>query len=468
MPSVQTRVKNAAGDSLIQRRTAVPNRAEEIPPAEEAAVEFEPVAVPVPAAAPPRGSWTRWATLGALVLTTAILAADYFFPEAFGSHNAAVRPRAAAEPGVTDAEILIGMSAAFTGPSRELGEGMRTGIEACLSDVNARGGVHGRQLRLIALDDGYEPNRCLDNMQELVERRHVFALLGNVGTPGAQVAIPYAMEKKRIFFGAFTGADLLRKTPPDRYVFNYRASYREETAATVRHLVERRGVPPAQIAVFAQNDSYGESGYQGVLKGVARYGIGPEQILKVTYTRNTEAVEPAVEAILKNRDRVKAIVMVPTYKPAAKFVKLLKDAGLEIPFAVVSFVNSEALVQEFKALGVAYANDVLVTQVVPYFKYVTHGLNEYEPCMRRYIGDKPLSFTSLEGYLAASIFVEGLRKAGPDLTTEGLVDTLEGLQNVDVGIGTRLGFRPNDHQASHRVWGTLLDAQANYQLLVLE
>src|SRR5262249_48346836 len=170
--------------------------------------------------------------------------------------------------GVTDSEIRFGISAPFTGPAKELGQHMKRGIETAFNVANAKGGVYGRQLRLVAADDGYEPARAAVTMKQLYERDQVFGLIGNVGTPTAVVALPYALDRKMLFFGAFTGAGLLRNDPPDRYVFNYRASYAEETAAVVNYLVKVRRLLPEQIAVFAQQDAYGDSGFAGVEKAI--------------------------------------------------------------------------------------------------------------------------------------------------------------------------------------------------------
>ena len=152
--------------------------------------------------------------------------------------------------GVTDTEIQFGISAALSGPTKELGQNMKRGIEAAFREANANGGVHGRQLRLIAADDGYEPARAADTMKQLFEKDQVFGVVGNVGTPTAVVALPSALQRKMLFFGAFTGAGLLRSDPPDRYVFNYRASYAEETEAMVHYLVKVKRLNPEHIAVF--------------------------------------------------------------------------------------------------------------------------------------------------------------------------------------------------------------------------
>jgi Periplasmic binding protein len=201
--------------------------------------------------------------------------------------------------GVTDNEIRFGISAAFSGPAKELGQNMRLGIEAAFNAVNARGGVHGRMLRLAAADDGYEPARTAETMKRLYEKDQVFGIIGNVGTPTATVALPYALERKMLFFGAFTGAGLLRSDPPDRYVFNYRASYAEETSAMVHYLVKVKRLKPSQIAVFAQQDSYGDSGFIGVTKAVRALGGDDNAVLRLNYQRNTVDVDEAVEQLKK-------------------------------------------------------------------------------------------------------------------------------------------------------------------------
>ena len=186
------------------------------------------------------------------------------------SHPLEQEPRSVNSPirGVTDSEIRFGISAPFSGAAKELGQNMKLGIEAAFNVANASGGVQGRQLRLIAADDGYEPTRTAGTMKQLYESDQVFGLVGNVGTPTAVVALPYALDRKMLFFGAFTGAGLLRSDPPDRYVFNYRASYAEETDAVVRYLVKVRRLKPEQIAVFAQQDAYGDAGFAGVEKAI--------------------------------------------------------------------------------------------------------------------------------------------------------------------------------------------------------
>src|ERR1039458_8924249 len=386
------------------------------------------------------------------------------------SHSLGQEPRGANDPvrGVTYSEIRFGISAPFSGAAKELGQNMKIGIEAAFRVANASGGMYGRQLRLIAADDGYEPTRTAEKIKQLYDRDQVFGFVGNVGTPTAAVALPYALDRKMLFFGAFTGAGLLRRDPPDRYVFNYRASYAEETATVVRWLVEVKKIRPAAIAVFAQQDSFGDAGFAGVAKALRRYGRAPDEILRVGFKRNTLELQEAVDGVLKNRKTVKAIVMVAPYRPAAKFVEEIKRQQLDVIFSNVSFVGATAFAEEMRQLGGKFASGVIVTQVVPPIDSNATSVIGYRNALQKYFpGEKP-DFVSLEGYIVGSLFVEGLRHAGANLTTDRVIEALEGIHDLDLGIGTKLSFGPSEHQASHKVWGTILNEAAQYQVLDLE
>jgi branched-chain amino acid transport system substrate-binding protein len=384
---------------------------------------------------------------------------------------ATAKPTVSAAPsvaGVSDTEITLGMAAPLTGVSKELGRQMKVGVDVAFARANAEGGIHGRKLKLVALDDGYEPTRTKDVMRELVEQRAVFGFVGNVGTPTAAVAVPYALERRMLFFGPFTGASLLRKEPPDRYVFNYRASYGEETAAIVRYLVEVRRIKPEQIAVFAQDDSYGDAGFQGVAKVLRQLRRGSGSILKVTYKRNTSDVVEAVSRILDRRANVAAVVMVATYRPAARFIEKVREQRPGMIFTNVSFVGSQALAEELVQLGPQYAQGVIVTQVVPLpTGQSTVGLRYREALATFAPGEKP-DFVSLEGYVTGNLLVEALKRTGQNLNTESLVEALESIHGLDLGLGVPLSFGLSEHQGSHKVWGTVLDAAGGFQSLELE
>jgi ABC-type branched-subunit amino acid transport system substrate-binding protein len=371
--------------------------------------------------------------------------------------------------GVTDNEIRFGISAPFSGPAKELGQNMKLGIEAAFSAINDSGGVHGRQLRLIAADDGYEPARTTETIKQLFERDQVFAFVGNVGTPTAVVALPYALEHKALFYGAFTGAGLLRRDPPDRYVFNYRASYAEETDAVVRYLVKLRKLKPSEVAVFAQQDAYGDAGFAGVTKALRALQGGDETtILRLNYTRNTVDVDDAVAQLQKSKVPIKAVAMVPTYRAAARFIEKTRALYPDMIYTNVSFVGSTALANELMLLGQKYAKGVIVTQVVPAVDGYSSLVLSYKSALAKYFPGETPDYVSLEGYVAAGVLIEALRRAGSQLDTERLVDALEELHDFDVGLGVPVSFGRSEHQGLHKVWGTQLDANGHYQAVELQ
>jgi ABC-type branched-subunit amino acid transport system substrate-binding protein len=347
---------------------------------------------------------------------------------------------------------------------------MKLGIEAAFNVANASGGVHGRQLRLIAADDGYEPTRTAETMKRLYERDQVFGLVGNVGTPTAAVALPYALEHKMLFFGAFTGAGLLRSDPPDRYVFNYRASYAEETEAIVHYLVKVRRLKPEEIAVFAQQDSYGDAGYAGVAKAIRSLPGGDEStILRLNYARNTVDVDEAVAQLRKKRRiPIKAVIMVPTYRAAAKFIEKTRDLYPDMIYTSVSFVGSTALAGELMLLGKRYATGVIVTQVVPAVDGHSSLVLDYKSALAKYFPGEAPDYVSLEGYVTANLLIEALKRSGRQLDTERLVETLENLRDFDIGLGTPVTFGRSEHQGVHKVWGSQLDATGHYQPIDLQ
>ena len=370
--------------------------------------------------------------------------------------------------GLTESEIRFGMSAPFSGAAKELGQNMKIGIEAAFNAANASGGVHGRQLRLIAADDGYEPARTAETMKRLYESDQIFGVIGNVGTPTAAVALPYALDRKMLFFGAFTGAGLLRSDPPDRYVFNYRASYAEETSAVVHYLVKVKRLRPNQIAVFAQQDSYGDAGFSGVTKAVRTLGGDENAILRLHYQRNTIDVDDAVAQLKKSRIPIKAVIMVPTYRAAAKFIEKTRDLFPGMTYTSVSFVGSTVLANELMQLGKRFANGVIVTQVVPALEGHSSLVLDYKAALAKYLPGEQADYVSLEGYVAANVLVTALRRNGADLDTEKLVQTLENLRDLDIGLGTPVSFGRSEHQGVHKVWGTQLDENGRYQPIDLQ
>ncbi|MCB9853557.1 MAG: ABC transporter substrate-binding protein [Phycisphaerales bacterium] len=345
------------------------------------------------------------------------------------------------------------MSTALSGPASKLGQSMRDGVSAAINEVNRAGGVHDRLLTLIALDDGYEPARTAPNMRSLIERQDVIAVVGNVGTPTAVAAVPIANAGKTLLFGAFTGAGVLRKTPPDRYVINYRASYAEETAAMVEALVDIAGIGVEQIAFFTQRDAYGDAGFVGGITALKRYGL-PNDIWVAhgRYERNTDAVENGLADIIGARTPVEAVIMVGAYEPCAQFIKLADEFDFHPIFLNVSFVGAEPLA---KALG-DQGDGVIVTQVVPHFDSDIPIAREYRRALER-LDDRPEpNFGSFEGYVAGRILIRALSIETSAPTRESVVGALEHLGRFDIGLGQELELGPSCHQACHRVWPTVI------------
>jgi ABC-type branched-subunit amino acid transport system substrate-binding protein len=397
-------------------------------------------------------------------------------PSAASSFSAATAATAPTAPvpagpavrGVTDREIRFGIAAPFSGSSKELGRQMKLGIDTAFNRVNDAGGIEGRMLKLIAADDGFEPTRTADAMKQLYEKDQVFGMIGNVGTATAAVALPYALDRRMLFFGAFTGANVIRHDPPDRYVFNYRASYAEETDAAVRYFVKMRRIPPRQIAVFAQQDAGGDAGFAGVAKSFRSLGASDSGILRLNYQRNTVDVDDAVNQLKAQKVPIKAVVMISAYRPAAKFIEKTRDLFPGLLYSNISFVGSTVLADELMLLGPRYAAGAIVTQVVPAVSGYSSIVLEYKNALAKYFPGEAADYVSLEGYVAANVLIEALRRTGPQLDTEKLVDVLENMRDLDLGLGAQLGFGRAEHQASHKIWGTALDETGKYQAIELE
>lgn len=359
-------------------------------------------------------------------------------------------------------EVVIGLSAPFSGPSRDLGQRVKVGIEAGIRE--APGASELPPVRLIALDDGYEPARALANTRELVEQHKAFALLGLVGTPTVESSLPYALEHRVPFFAPFTGANLARKRPPDPFVFNLRAGYADETAVIVKHLLDDRGVAPEQMAVFAQEDGYGDSGFEGVAQVLAERSIPRERILRVGHPRNSLDVSKAV-AELQRHPEVRSVVLISSYRPAAQLIRAMRDSNRDMIFANVSFVLGESLAEELRLAGEQYCEGVIVAQVVPPPEADLPAVADYRAVLRAHFPAEPPTYASLEAYLAARLFREGLRRCGPAPSPETFAAALEGIKEFDLGIDVPVSLSTEEHQALHRVWLTELDRRGKLKPL---
>ncbi|RVU47354.1 ABC transporter substrate-binding protein [Rubrivivax rivuli] len=331
--------------------------------------------------------------------------------------------------------ILLGQSAAMSGPAAQLGLQMNRGARIFFERLNAEGGVNGRRIELRAMDDGYEPERCAVNTRTLIDDE-VFALFGYVGTPTSLAALPLVTAANIPFFGAFTGAEALRE-PFNRNVFHVRASYYDETALIVKQLT---ALGRKKIAVFRQNDSYGQAGLDGVLRALKAQQLAPAAVGLVE--RNSVNVAAAVQAIVPAMPD--AVVQISAYKSCAAFVREARKAGYGGTFYNVSFVGTQALADELGKDGLG----VVVSQVMPFPFSTTNALaREYLDAVKRAGGDATANYSSIEGYLAAKVLAEGLRRAGGNPTRASLVDALESMQRYDAG-GFQVSFGPRNRRGS--------------------
>ncbi len=364
--------------------------------------------------------------------------------------GAIVSVPAHAEDGVSADTITFGQAAVLEGPASALGLGMQKGLQAAFDEVNAKGGVHGRKLKLISVNDGYEPDRAIAATKKLIEEDKVFALIGPVGTPTSAAAQPIATAAKVPFMGAFTGAGFLRN-PKLENVINVRASYDAETEAWVKHLTEDLKI--SKIAIFYQDDAFGRAGLSGFKKAMDKRKM--EIAAEATYERNTVAVKSGVLAL--KQAAPEAVVIVGAYKPVAEFIKLSKKVGFNPVFVNISFVGANALAKELGPEG----KGVIVSQVVPFPGDASLAVvADYHKAIKA-AGGEP-EFVSLEGYLAGRLAIAALEKAGKDVTRDGLIKAIKETAKFDIG-GLPMTFSAEKNEGLEKVWMTIIEADGSFK-----
>ncbi|MFV0422434.1 ABC transporter substrate-binding protein [Oleidesulfovibrio sp.] len=353
--------------------------------------------------------------------------------------------------GISDTEIRFGSSLPLTGHASYLGIQTMRGALSYINYINENGGVYGRKIVLDARDDGYDPPRCLANTQALLIEGDVFGLFCYVGTPTTVRVLPLIEEARVPLLGMFTGANRLRK-PFSRYVINVRASYYQETEAAVRHLVEDMGL--TRIAVFYQYDDYGFDGLTGTELALRELGLAP--VARGSYQRGTMDVKDGLQRILAADPQ--AVVVIGTYEPSARFIRMAGDAGISAVFHTLSFVGAEELARLLEGES---RNPVTMSQVVPpplapQTPDLMADAKQYVQLMQRYFPQDTPSIIGLEGYVNARVLVEALKKAGPELTRESFIDAVESLHGFSLGGRSTVSFSAKDHQGMDQVYFTLL------------
>jgi ABC-type branched-subunit amino acid transport system substrate-binding protein len=384
----------------------------------------------------------------------------------------AAREGPAAE-GVTANQIVVGMSAPFTGASRSLGIELYRGSMAYFSEINRAGGVHGRRIALKAYDDGYQPDQAIKNTLKLMLEDKVFLLFDYVGTPTVTRVLPllkkYDALHFRLFF-PFTGAQPQREPPYDRLAVNLRASYQQETAGLVDNFLK---IGRSRIAVFYQADAYGRSGWVGVREALAAHNL--KIVAEATYTRGTKYTESLDRQVaIVEEAHPDAVISVGAYAACAAFIRDARKAGLTVPIANVSFVGSESMLELLTAASKADGHDYTVnlvnSQVVPSYENPgVPAVKEYLALMDKYhplppaglagADYKPLphSFVSLEGFLNAKLLVEVLNRMGPDPARAKIEPTVSGIDAFELGMGPPISFAGQRNQGSDAIYYTTVE-----------
>ena len=328
---------------------------------------------------------------------------------------------------------------------------MRRGIKAAFLEVNQQGGIHGRQLTLISLDDAYEPEAAIANTLRLIDEEQVFALIGAVGTPTSRSATPVAAEAGIPYIAPFTGAAFLRD-PKWQNIINLRASYNQETEEMVERLTTDLGIQ--RIAVMYQDDSFGRAGYQGALLALERRGMEPVAV--GLYPRNTLAVKTALLDL--RREDPEAVIIIGAYQPVGTFIAWARYAGLDAVFMTVSFVGSNALAEQ---LG-PYGTGVFVTQVVPFPTDESIPIvTAYLDALWAYDPEAVPGFVSFEGYLAGRLAIAGLDRCGQRVSRSCFLDILNQTNVISLN-GFNLTYGDNDNQGSDTVFLTVIGADGQY------
>lgn len=370
-------------------------------------------------------------------------------------------------------DIVIGMSAAFSGPSKGLGIELYRGSTAYLEHVNRTGGVYGQRIAIKAYDDGYNPTPAIQNTLKLIERDNAFLLFNYVGTPTVTRILPLLKSNKSRFvylFTPFTGAQPLRQPPYGEYVFNLRASYSNETEGLVDHFVS---TGRSRIAVFYQADAYGRSGWDGVKKALAK-NFGFKMVGEATYRRGAEYSQNFTEQVeVIKKASADAVICIGVYAVSAAFIRDARNAGLNIPIANLSFVGSEnmtdLLLRSSRTTGKDYTKNLINSQVVPSYQDTDlPAVQEYRQLMEKYqplpprdlteTGYSPLpySYVSFEGFLNAKLLVEVLKRMGPGPTKSRIKEIVESIHSADLGIDEPVTFGPHKHQGLDTVYYTTM------------
>ena len=361
----------------------------------------------------------------------------------------AIGAQAQSAPGVSAGKIVIGQSVPLSGANAELGSDIREGVQAYFKKVNDAGGVHGRKLELISLDDANQVARSGENTAKLVEQQRVFALFGYASATLSRPALPIVAKNKVPFLAPFTGADPMRVFNP--YVYNVRASYADELERIVEHYVT---FGLRRFAIVYYDDAVGRENLAAVERPLKKHDLSIVA-LGALKDRAKPDIAGVLQEVMKGQPEV--VILTTLYQATSDFVKAAAKAGFNAQMVSNSFPGATPLAKELASHGAGVA----IAQVVPPpTNRSVPVVREYQAAIEKLLGSKDYSFTSLEGYIGAKVLVEGLRRAGPKLTRESFIAALDNL-DYDAG-GFQVHFTPTNHNGGNFVEMTVIGANARF------
>lgn len=353
---------------------------------------------------------------------------------------------ALAESGATADTITLGQSTTLSGPLGDLGQEVLKGAKVYFDALNARGGVHGRSVKLVTQDDAYNSKKTLENVNAFIAEDSTFALFGTFGTPNNEALIPVAQAAGLAVLTPYTGAPSIRSKSSSG-VFNFRASYADEVERLVQHLST---VGIKKIAIAYQNNAFGKEVLTAAIEAMDRRKLKP--LLAVSVENDASDAPAAVERLLGSNPE--ALLLAVAGKPTIEVIKNVSQHRRGLQMYALSVLATPS---NLRALGTD-GTGVAITQVVPFPRNSTLPLvREYNQAMTA-AGHTEFSHLSLEGYIDAKVVTEGLRRAGRNLTRAGLVAAMDGMRNHNLG-GLDVSFGQGAASGSRFVELTMVTAQ---------
>lgn len=344
-------------------------------------------------------------------------------------------------------EVKVGMSADLSASISYLGNSMKNGIESYFNAINKSSNI---KYKLISYDDKYDPVIASNNVEKLIKEDKVVAFLGNTGTPTTTVTLPLINRYKIPLIGAYSGAKILREETTNNYSFNFRVGYYDEVKEIVLGLLNK-GLKINEFAIFSQNDTYGDSGYQGAVEAFRISNLDTQNIIHERYKNNTTNIEYGLSKLLEYNVDFKAFIMVGVNEPTIKFIKYAKEDFPNAKFFLISAIDIASVVSKLKD----YEEDIYSTQVVPVLNSDIQVAKKFKVDFKELFPKKELNLIAFEGYIIAKLFHETIKDLdNKEITSKNIRKSFENLEEIDIGLGFKSNFKNSKHQFSNKVWLT--------------